>query len=88
MPTPWWTRDGFDVCDGRMSIAGQDVEALARTHGTPLYVYDSSRIEANLRRLQRALDDAGVRHHLLYALKCFVLEFVVIDECAGLFFGE
>ncbi len=70
MTTPWWARDGLDVRDGRMSIAGQDVEALARAHGTPLYVYDSSRMEANLRRLQRALDAAGVRHHLLYALKC------------------
>lgn len=70
MPTPWWTRDGLEVRDGRMTFADQDVEELARAHGTPLYVYDGSRMEANLRRLRRALDDAGVLHHLLYALKC------------------
>lgn len=70
MPTPWWTRDGLEARDGRLTFVDQDVEELARAHGTPLYVYDSSRMEANLRRLRRALDDAGVLHHLLYALKC------------------
>ncbi len=70
MTTPWWNRDGLEVRDGRMTIAGRDVEELARANGTPLYVYDSARMVANLGRLQRALENAGVRHHLLYALKC------------------
>ncbi|HJO05323.1 MAG TPA: diaminopimelate decarboxylase [Acidobacteriota bacterium] len=53
-----------------MTIAGHDATELARAHGTPLYVYDSARMEANLGRLRQALDYAGVRHQLLYALKC------------------
>jgi diaminopimelate decarboxylase len=57
------------VCGGRLHVAGRDAEELARKHGTPLYVYDTARMEANLRRLDAALDEAGVRHRILFALK-------------------
>ena len=40
---PWWVRPGLDVSDGRLRIAGEDAEALAREHGTPLFVYDRAR---------------------------------------------
>ena len=53
-----------------MFIAGHDAAKLARASGTPLYVYDSSRMEANLRRLQGALDAVGIDYQILYALKC------------------
>jgi diaminopimelate decarboxylase len=66
---PWWTREGLTVRDHRLLFAGHDAEHLAREHGTPLFVYDPARVEANARRLQQALDRAGVRHRLHYALK-------------------
>ena len=66
---PWWTRDGLESRAGRLFFAGQDAEALGREHGTPLYVYDPSRLVANVGRLQAALARAGVRHRVHYALK-------------------
>lgn len=69
MATPWWNREGLEVRDGRLQFAGRDAESIAREHGTPLFVFDPSRMERNLRRLQKALEHAGVRHRLLYAFK-------------------
>ncbi len=69
MDEPWWSRPGLEVLEGRLHFAGRDVERLAREHGTPLFLYDPARARANLRRLRGALDRAGVRHQLLYALK-------------------
>jgi diaminopimelate decarboxylase len=65
----WWIRDGLEVVDGRLHFAGHDTERIARQHGTPLYVYDPQRLEANVGRLQAALGRAGVRHRVHYALK-------------------
>ena len=53
---PWWVRPGLDARDGRLTIAGEDAEALAREHGTPLFVYDRTRFAENARRLAAALD--------------------------------
>ena len=47
----WWTRVGLEVVDGRLWFAGHDAEKLAREHGTPLFVYDPRRLEANVARL-------------------------------------
>lgn len=66
---PWWARDGLEPRSGRLMIAGRDAEELAREHGTPLYVYDTARVVANLGRLRSALEGSGVRHRLLFALK-------------------
>ena len=55
--------------DGRLRFVGRDVEAIAREHGTPLYVYDPERFAANFRRLQAALDRAQLQHRVHYALK-------------------
>jgi diaminopimelate decarboxylase len=70
VPAPtWWRRPGLDVVDGRLSVNGADLEALAREHGTPLFVYDLGRPRENLRALQDALTRAGVRHAVRFALK-------------------
>ena len=37
---------GLEVVEGRLRIAGRDAEALARTRGTPLYVFDGARLAA------------------------------------------
>lgn len=65
----WWVREGLDIVDGRLRFAGRDAERLARDHGTPLYVYDPDRLTTNVGRLRSALERAGVRYRLNYALK-------------------
>ena len=87
---PWWVRPGLDVRDGRLTIAGEDAEALVGRHGTPLFVYDRTRFVENARRLAEALDGAGLLHRLRFALKAHpdprVLEvlrgLVGIDACS------
>jgi diaminopimelate decarboxylase len=86
----WWVRPGLEARDGRLTIAGEDAEALARQHGTPLFVYDRSRFAENARRLAATLDGAGLHHRLRFALKAHpdprVLEvlrgLVGIDACS------
>jgi diaminopimelate decarboxylase len=65
----WWRRPGLDVCDGRLEIVGEDAEALARRHGTPLFVYDRARFAENARRFQAALAGTGLPYRLRFALK-------------------
>jgi diaminopimelate decarboxylase len=60
--TAWWSRPGLSVEDGRLTIASRDAEALARAHGTPLFVYDLDRFAENARRLLGAFERSGHRH--------------------------
>jgi diaminopimelate decarboxylase len=66
---PWWIRPGLGIGGGRLQIAGRDAEALAREHGTPLFVYDLTRFAENARRLQGALAAAGLPFRVRFALK-------------------
>jgi len=67
---PWWVRPGLDIDDvGRLRIAGEDAEALAREHGTPLFVYDRARFAENAGRLQAALAGTGLAFRVRFALK-------------------
>jgi diaminopimelate decarboxylase len=68
-PLTWWGRPGLEVRAGRLSIAGRDAESIARERGTPLYVYDLTRVEEQVRALQGALGRAGLRHRVRLALK-------------------
>ena len=65
----FWLRDGLAIDDGRLRIAGRDAEALAREHGTPLYVYDLDRVAAKATALRDALDCAGLNPVIRFALK-------------------
>ena len=57
----------FDYRDGSLCIEGVPAEAIARTHGTPCYVYSRSALADAVRRFQSALDG---RHSLIcYAVK-------------------
>ena len=60
-PRPGGAGPGLDVVDDRLTVNGADLEALAREHGAPLFVYDLARPVENVRALQGALDRAGVR---------------------------
>jgi len=66
---PWWIRPGLEIRDGRLAIAGIDAESIAREHGTPVFVYDRRRLAENAERLIAALDRAGLRHRVRFALK-------------------
>lgn len=66
---PWWLRSGLEILDGRLAIAGRYAEALAREHGTPLFVYDRARFAENARRLQAALGATGLPFRVRFALK-------------------
>ena len=87
---PWWTRPGLESRDGRLTIAGEDAEGLARRHGTPLIAYDLPRFAENARRLSAALATTGLEVRLRFALKANpeprVLEvlrpLVGIDACS------
>ena len=50
-------------------IAGRDAATLARRHGTPLYVYDLTRIGEQIEALQTALDRAKLASRVRVALK-------------------
>jgi len=65
----FWSRPGLEAVDGRLRIAGRDAEALARTRGTPLYVFDLQKIGEQVRGLEAALEGAGLRHRVLLAVK-------------------
>jgi diaminopimelate decarboxylase len=65
----YWLREGLEIRHGRLSIRGRDAEELARAHGTPVYVYDLERVADNVRRLRGALDRAGLRSVVRFALK-------------------
>ncbi|HYX11917.1 MAG TPA: hypothetical protein VE817_08050, partial [Candidatus Acidoferrum sp.] len=66
---PWWTRPGLEARDGRLFVAGQDVEPLVRELGAPLYVYDLDRFAENAIRLRSALENAGLTVRQRFALK-------------------
>jgi len=65
----FWSRPGLEVRGGRLEIAGRDAEALARTHGTPLYVFDLPKIGEQVCALHAALEGVGLRHRVLLAVK-------------------
>jgi len=65
----WWARPGLDVVGGRLRVAGRDAEQLARTHRTPLYVYDLQRVREQAIALQDALTGAGLEPRVRLALK-------------------
>ena len=79
---PWWVRLSLTIGNGRLLIAGEDAEALAREHGTPLFVYDRWRFAENAQRLQAALVATGLRYRVRFALKANPL-----PEILGVFRG-
>jgi diaminopimelate decarboxylase len=68
-PRDWWHRPGLEPAGGRLHIAGRDAQQLAREHGTPLFVYDVTHVEENVRALQAALAGTGHPWKVRIALK-------------------
>lgn len=69
MREEWWERPGLEIVDGRLLVAGRDAEALARTHGTPVFAFDLVRVREQALSLQAALEATGHPFKVRYALK-------------------
>jgi len=65
----WWERPGLEFRDGRLSVAGRDAESLGREHGTPLFVYDLTRMGEQARALEGAFEAIGAPFRLRFAMK-------------------
>ena len=68
-PRDWWQRPGLVARGGRLLVAGRDAETLGREHGTPLFIYDITHIEENVRALQGAMARTGLPWKVRWALK-------------------
>ncbi|MDY4561461.1 MAG: diaminopimelate decarboxylase [Peptostreptococcus porci] len=58
--------------NGILSIGGCDSIDLAKTHGTPLFVYDEELIRTQCKRFHNALSSTGLKYHISYASKAFL----------------
>lgn len=67
--TLWWQRPGLEYDGTELHLAGRALSALAAQTGTPAFFYDAARIGTKLEMLHAALDRAGVRHRVFYAMK-------------------
>lgn len=56
---------------GHLEIGGVDAVELASLYGTPLYVYDVSRIRQNARSFVETFKQLGVKAEVAYASKAF-----------------
>ena len=65
----WWEREDLSYRNGRLFFGNRDLLKFVQSAGTPVYVYNSARIQDNLTRLADNLKDAGVRFKIFYALK-------------------
>ncbi len=59
------------VVSQHLKIAGADSVVLAKTYGTPLYVYDVSLIRERAKSFVEAFHRAGVKSQVAYASKAF-----------------
>lgn len=65
----WWEREDLKYVDGRLTLAGRDVQSLAEASGTPAFFYSAERVKANAKRVLDALAATGLPHRLFYAMK-------------------
>ena len=68
---------------GRLTLAGLDVATLARTYGTPLYVYDEATIRAQCRAFRAAFAAPWPETAVAYAGKAYLslaLCHLLLDE--------
>ena len=73
--------------EGRLSIGGCDLHALAERFGTPLYIYDEHSIRAACRAYRRAFEAELPSLRVLYAAKAWLspaLTQILVDEGLGM----
>lgn len=57
--------------EGHLTIGGCDAVKLAHQYGTPLIVYDVSKIRAQIRAFRQVFEQEGVKYAVSYASKAF-----------------
>jgi diaminopimelate decarboxylase len=65
----WWEREDLTYHDNRLIAAGQDLQALVESSGTPIFTYSAERVLNNLIRLSDALEKKHITFKIFYALK-------------------
>lgn len=56
---------------GHLTIGGTDSVELAKTYGTPLYVYDIQLFRDRAKAFQKTFEQAGIGYQVAYASKAF-----------------
>ncbi len=69
MPRLWWERDDLGYRNFRLFSGNQDLQALAESSDTPIFAYNTARIQQNLMRLSDALTKKSIQFKIFYALK-------------------
>lgn len=71
LTSAWWERTDLHFQDDKLIFSGNTVSELAYQFGTPSFFYNARRINDNIRRIQNALDDAGMeeQYRIYYAMK-------------------
>jgi len=59
------------AANGHLEIGGVDTVTLAKKYGTPLYVYDVSKIRQNARAFVNAFQELNIKAKVAYASKAF-----------------
>lgn len=57
--------------DGHLEIGGADTIELAKTYGTPLFVYDIQLFRERAKAFQKTFKEAGIGYQVAYASKAF-----------------
>ncbi len=67
----WWEREDLQFHDGRLKFAGHSVDQLAKSFGSPTFVYSAKRVSAKMLMLHEALRSVGFdnRFKIYYAMK-------------------
>jgi diaminopimelate decarboxylase len=68
-PLPWWADNGVTKSASGLVLDGVSLAALAREHGTPLYVYRGSVVRRRLAEMRAALASTGLPARIYYAVK-------------------
>lgn len=58
---------GYQTIEGELAIGGRKASALLSEHGSPLFVYSASRLEARMAQLRAAMPDALDLHYAMKA---------------------
>ena len=74
--------NNHSIKNGRLQIGGCDVEELARTYGSPLYVYDEEHIRARCREAVKHFGTQTV--YTVKAFHCMSMAQLVLEENMGL----
>ncbi|HEV2236475.1 MAG TPA: diaminopimelate decarboxylase [Ktedonobacterales bacterium] len=67
-----WPATAALSAEGRLHVGGCDLAELARTYGTPLYVYDEATIRGQLRAFQSAIGARYPNYAVAYAAKAYL----------------